>query len=81
MAKPLQGALLGGSWVVIHGVISRVTTIISHFKGLITLPRVAAAPVPEMQIETYPEPAPSASPAPHPARGVGVRACGLGFWV
>ena len=28
--------LLGGSWVVIHGVISRVTVLITHIRGLIT---------------------------------------------
>ena len=28
--------LLGGSWVVISGVISRATIIISHIRGLIT---------------------------------------------
>ena len=30
-------ALLGGSWVVISGVISRVTILITHIRGLITL--------------------------------------------
>ena len=29
-------ALLGGSWVVISGVISRVTIVITHIRGLIT---------------------------------------------
>ena len=29
--------LLGGSWVVISGVISRVTILIIHIRGLITL--------------------------------------------
>ena len=29
--------LLGGSWVVISGVISRVTILITHIRGLITL--------------------------------------------
>ena len=29
--------LLGGSWVVISGVISRVTMVITHIRGLITL--------------------------------------------
>ena len=29
--------LLGGSWVVISRVISRVTILITHFRGLITL--------------------------------------------
>ena len=29
--------LLGGSWVVISGVISRVSKVITHIKGLITL--------------------------------------------
>ena len=29
--------LLGGSWVVISGVISRVTILITHIWGLITL--------------------------------------------
>ena len=28
--------VLGGSWVDISGVISRVTTVISHIRGLIT---------------------------------------------
>ena len=32
-------ALLGGSWVVISGVISRVTVFITHIRGLIT-PRI-----------------------------------------
>ena len=31
----LRGSL-GGSWVVISGVISRVTALISHIRGLIT---------------------------------------------
>ena len=30
-------SLLGGSWVVIGGVISRVTILINHIKGLIAL--------------------------------------------
>ena len=30
-------ALLGGSWVVISGVIIRVTIVITHIRGLITL--------------------------------------------
>ena len=30
-------SLLGGSWVVISGVISRVTRLITHIRGLITL--------------------------------------------
>ena len=30
-------ALLGGSWVVIGGVISRVTGNITHIRGLVTL--------------------------------------------
>ena len=29
--------ILGGSWVVISGVISRVTILITHIRGLITL--------------------------------------------
>ena len=29
--------LLGGSWVVISGVISKLTIIIAHIRGLITL--------------------------------------------
>ena len=28
-------ASLGGSWVVISGIISRVTTLITHIRGLI----------------------------------------------
>ena len=31
-----EGSLLGGSWVVINGVIIRVTMLISHIRGLIT---------------------------------------------
>ena len=31
-------ALLGGPWVVISGVISRVTIIIAHIRALISLP-------------------------------------------
>ena len=31
-----QGALLGGSWVVINGVKSRVTILITHIRVLIT---------------------------------------------
>ena len=37
MAFLTTQALLGGSWVVISGVISRVTIIITHIRGLITL--------------------------------------------
>ena len=29
--------LLGGSWVVVSGVIIRVTIVITHIKGLVTL--------------------------------------------
>ena len=29
--------ILGGSWVVIRGVISRATIVISHIRGLLTL--------------------------------------------
>ena len=32
-----KGILLGGSWVVISGVVSRVTILITHIRGLITL--------------------------------------------
>ena len=32
-----QGCRVGGSWVVISGVISRVTILIAHIRGLITL--------------------------------------------
>ena len=32
----VQGSLLGVSWVVISGVISRVTIVITHIRGLIT---------------------------------------------
>ena len=35
--EALEGVVLGGSWVVISGVISRVTTILTHIQGLITL--------------------------------------------
>ena len=31
-----QASILGGSWVVINGVISKVTLIITHNRGLIT---------------------------------------------
>ena len=32
----MSACILGGSWVVISGVISRVTTSITHIRGLIT---------------------------------------------
>ena len=35
-AQAVNHLLLGGSWVVISGVISRVTVIITHIRGLIT---------------------------------------------
>ena len=35
--KDLQ-SMLGGSWVIISGVISRVTIVISPIRGLMTLP-------------------------------------------
>ena len=31
-----RGLILGGSWVVISGVISRVTIVITHIRGLMT---------------------------------------------
>ena len=31
------GGLLGGPWVVINGVISRVTRVMTHLRGFITL--------------------------------------------
>ena len=34
---PVAPPLLGGSWVVVSGVISRVTTVMSHIRGFITL--------------------------------------------
>ena len=34
--QPLNPVLLGGSWVVIIGVISRVTIVATQFRGLIT---------------------------------------------
>ena len=37
MCRPEFGAVLGGSWVVISGVISRVTIVVTHFRGLIVL--------------------------------------------
>ena len=33
----LSGTLLGGSWVVISGLISRVSILITHIGALITL--------------------------------------------
>ena len=36
MTAMLVPELLGGSWVVISGVISRVSVIITHISGLIT---------------------------------------------
>ena len=30
------GAILGGSWVVIHGAITRATRLTSHLRGLIS---------------------------------------------
>ena len=35
--SPFPQSLLGGSWVVISGVISRVTILITHTRGLIAL--------------------------------------------
>ena len=35
--QTLEGTLLGGSWVAISGVISRVTILTTHIRGLITL--------------------------------------------
>ena len=34
--QALKGILLGGSWVVISGVISKVTVLITHIRGLIS---------------------------------------------
>ena len=31
------GGLLGASWVVISGVISKATTVITHIRGLVTV--------------------------------------------
>ena len=42
--------LLGGSWVVISGVISRVTVIITHIRGLITLLITTHEPPSGMQL-------------------------------
>ena len=36
MIRVAGAVLLGGSWVVISGLISRVTVVITHIKGLIT---------------------------------------------
>ena len=36
-ASPADDLLLGGPWVVISGVTSRVTILITHVRGLITL--------------------------------------------
>ena len=33
----LSSPLLGGSWVVVSGVISKVTIVITHIRGLITI--------------------------------------------
>ena len=33
----VAGSVLGGSWVVISGVISKVTIAITHIRGLITI--------------------------------------------
>ena len=33
----ILGLVLGGSWVVISGVISKVTIVMTHIRGLITL--------------------------------------------
>ena len=34
--KGSQDSILGGSWVVISGVISRITMVITYIRGLIT---------------------------------------------
>ena len=44
--------LLGGSWVVISGVISRVTIVITHIRGLIT-PLITAQEPPSSPIEPF----------------------------
>ena len=43
-SRDLRSNLLGGSWVVISGVISRVTILITHIRGLITLLRTTHEP-------------------------------------
>ena len=35
--KGSQDSILGGSWVVISGVISRITMVITYIRGLITV--------------------------------------------
>ena len=35
MGFEAQGSILGGSWVVISRVVSRITTVITHIRGLI----------------------------------------------
>ena len=44
-------SLLGGSWVVISGVISRVTILITHIRGLITLLRTTHEPPSSVLVE------------------------------
>ena len=41
---PFPHSLLGGSWVVISRVISWVTILITHIRGLITLPTTTPEP-------------------------------------
>ena len=43
-SEGVWGALLGGSWIVINGLISRVTILISHIRGLITPPITTREP-------------------------------------
>ena len=44
--------VLGGSWVVISGVISRVTVMLSHIRGLIT-PFIATHEPPSRQLKAH----------------------------
>ena len=43
--------MLGGSWVVINGVISRITIIITHVAGLVTL--LITTPKPKNPVEPF----------------------------
>ena len=64
-------SLLGGSWVVISGVTSRVTVVIIHIKGLIT--PLITTHEPPSSLPTFSERGPGA-----PAEDLGLRVWGLG---
>ena len=65
----MEPSILGGSWVVISGVISRVTIVITHVKGLIT-PLITSHEPPSIPLMNFAHPKVTEKPSSSPVLAI-----------